>query len=190
MIVTPSNELDAVNEILSAIGSSPVNSLQDDLNVDVLNAKRILQSVSQEIQSRGWDFNTEDSVALVPDTQTGFVPCPNNYLRFTSSGYKLIRRSGYFFDIASQTNVFPQGLTVSLVRLLDFQELPQIFRKYITVRACRVFQMRYLTSTDIDTHLQLQESSAYSDIVDYDLTSGEYNIFEDDQTISQNIQRS
>ena len=50
--------------------------------------------------------------------------------------------------------------------------------------------MRYLTSTDIDTHLQLEESSAYADIVDYDLTSGEYNIFEDDQTISQNIQRS
>ncbi len=41
MIITPSNELDAVNEILSSVGSSPVNSLEDDLNVDVLNAKRI-----------------------------------------------------------------------------------------------------------------------------------------------------
>ena len=45
MIVTPSNKLDAVNEILSAVGSSPVNSLEDELNVDVLNAVRILDSV-------------------------------------------------------------------------------------------------------------------------------------------------
>lgn len=190
MIVTPSNTLDAVNEILSAIGSSPVNSLQDDLNVDVLNAKRILDGVSTEIQSRGWDFNTEDSVTLTPDSQSGFVPCPNNFLRFTASGYKLIRRSGYFFDIATQTSKFLDGLTISLVRKLDFQELPQIFRKYITVRASRVFQMRYLSSDDIDKHLQIEQSSAYADIVDYDLTTGEYNILEDDETISQNIQRS
>ena len=49
MIVTPSTELDAVNEILSSVGSSPVNSLEDDANVDVLNAVRILKAVSQEL---------------------------------------------------------------------------------------------------------------------------------------------
>ena len=75
MIVTPSNKLDAVNEILSAVGSSPVNSLEDELNVDVLNAVRILDSVSKEIQSRGWDFNIEGSVALLPDADTNLVPC-------------------------------------------------------------------------------------------------------------------
>lgn len=191
MIVTPSNKLDAVNEILSAVGSSPVNSLEDELNVDVLNAVRILDSVSKEIQSRGWDFNIEDSVALLPDTDTNLVPCPNNYLRFVSSGYKLIRRSGYFFDILSQTNEFPEGLTLdTLVRGLDFEELPEVFRKFITCRAARIFQMRYLTSDDLDKHLMTEESSAYADIIDYDLTTGNYNILNDDQYISQYIQRS
>lgn len=191
MIVTPSNKLDAVNEILSAVGSSPVNSLEDDLNVDVLNAVRILDSVSKEIQSRGWDFNIEDSVALLPDDDTNLVPCPNNYLRFVSSGYKLIRRSGYFFDILSQTNEFPEGLTLdTLVRGLDFEELPEVFRKFITCRAARIFQMRYLTSDDLNKHLMTEESSAYADIIDYDLTTGNYNILNDDQYISQYIQRS
>lgn len=191
MIVTPSNKLDAVNEILSAVGSSPVNSLEDELNVDVLNAVRILDSVSKEIQSRGWDFNIEDSVALLPDDDTNLVPCPNNYLRFVSSGYKLIRRSGYFFDILSQTNEFPEGLTLdTLVRGLDFEELPEVFRKFITCRAARIFQMRYLTSDDLDKHLMTEESSAYADIIDYDLTTGNYNILNDDQYISQYIQRS
>lgn len=191
MIVTPSNKLDAVNEILSAVGSSPVNSLEDELNVDVLNAVRILESVSKEIQSRGWDFNIEDSVALLPDDDTNLVPCPNNYLRFVSSGYKLIRRSGYFFDILSQTNEFPEGLTLdTLVRGLDFEELPEVFRKFITCRAARIFQMRYLTSDDLNKHLMTEESSAYADIIDYDLTTGNYNILNDDQYISQYIQRS
>lgn len=191
MIVTPSNKLDAVNEILSAVGSSPVNSLEDELNVDVLNAVRILDSVSKEIQSRGWDFNIEDSVALLPDVDTNLVPCPNNYLRFVSSGYKLIRRSGYFFDILSQTNEFPEGLTLdTLVRGLDFEELPEVFRKFITCRAARIFQMRYLTSDDLNNHLMPEESSAYADIIDYDLTTGNYNILNDDQYISQYIQRS
>lgn len=191
MIVTPSNKLDAVNEILSAVGSSPVNSLEDELNVDVLNAVRILDSVSKEIQSRGWDFNIEDSVALLPDDDTNLVPCPNNYLRFVSSGYKLIRRSGYFFDILSQTNEFPEGLTLdTLVRGLEFEELPEVFRKFITCRAARIFQMRYLTSDDLNKHLMTEESSAYADIIDYDLTTGNYNILNDDQYISQYIQRS
>lgn len=191
MIVTPSNKLDAVNEILSAVGSSPVNSLEEELNVDVLNAVRILDSVSKEIQSRGWDFNIEDSVALLPDDDTNLVPCPNNYLRFVSSGYKLIRRSGYFFDILSQTNEFPEGLTLdTLVRGLEFEELPEVFRKFITCRAARIFQMRYLTSDDLNKHLMTEESSAYADIIDYDLTTGNYNILNDDQYISQYIQRS
>lgn len=96
MIITPSNELDAVNEILSSVGSSPVNSLEDDLNVDVLNAKRILSAVSTEVQSRGYRFNTLNNVYLTPDSDTGLVPFAHDYIRVFSSGYKLVNRSGYF----------------------------------------------------------------------------------------------
>lgn len=191
MIITPSNELDAVNEILSSVGSSHVNSLEDDLNVDVLNAKRILKATSIEIQSRGYVFNTLNNVYLAPDSDTGLVPYARDYIRVFTTGYKLVDRSGYFFDLVSSTNEFPEGLTVGeLVKELPFEELPVIFRKYITVRAARVFQMRYLTSGDIDAHLQLEESAAYADIVDYELMTGNYNVFNDDQYISQQIQRS
>lgn len=190
MIITPSNELDAVNEILSSVGSSPVNSLEDDLNVDVLNAKRILKATSIEIQSRGYVFNTLNNVYLSPDSDTGLVPYARDYIRVFTTGYKLVDRSGYFFDLVSSTNEFPEGLTVGeLVKELPFEELPVIFRKYITVRAARVFQMRYLTSGDIDAHLQLEESAAYADIVDYELMTGNYNVFNDDQFVSQQIQR-
>lgn len=183
MIITPQNELEAVNEILSSIGSSPVSSLEDDNNVDIINAKRILKGVSTEIQSRGWYFNTLEKIHLDPeDNRYGKVnvPCPNSYLRFEAKDYKLIRRNGYFFDVYSQTNVFTEGLDIDLlIKELPFDELPEQFRKYITVKASRIFQMRYLGDTDLDAHLQIEETSAYGDVIDYDLTTANYNVFED-----------
>lgn len=190
MIVTPVTELDAVNEILSTVGSSPVSTIEGDLNVEVINARRILEGVSLEIQSRGWDFNTEDDVTLTAELISNRVPYPFSFIRVNSTDYNLTRRGGYFFDTSTQTDEFPDGLTVTVVRLMDFQELPLIFRKYITVRAARIFQARYLGSGELEQHLATAEAEAYADIVDYELTSGSYNIYNDDTTISQNIQRS
>lgn len=189
-ILTPQSELEAVNEILSSIGSSPVDTLDESLDVDVINAKRLLEATSREIQSRGWYFNTEDSVTLQPDTDSNMVPCPENYLVFYSDGYQLVRQSGYFFDIASRTSEFPNGLTVTLIRYLQFDELPEAFRKYITVRTARLFQMRFLGAQELDVSLQFAESEAYSAIVDFDLKTGNYNIYNDDTFNSGNIGRS
>lgn len=189
-ILTPQSELEAVNEILSSIGSSPVDTLDESLDVDVINAKRLLEATSREIQSRGWYFNTEDSVTLQPDTDSNRVPCPENYLVFYSDGYQLVRQSGYFFDIASRTDEFPNGLTVTLIRYLQFDELPEVFRKYITVRTARLFQMRFLGAQEIDASLQFAESEAYSAIIDFELKTGNYNVYNDDTFNSGNIGRS
>ena len=188
-VLTPQSELDAVNEILSSIGSNPVDSLENSLDVDVLNAKHILSSVSREVQSRGWFFNTEDNITLLPDADDGLVPCPENYLQFYSKGYQLIRRNGYFYDIASQTDRFPSGLIISLIRLVPFEELPEAFKKYVTCRSARLFQMRYLGSTEIDQALYLAETEAHSAVTDYELKLGNYNIFEGDTYISSIIDR-
>lgn len=196
MIITPQNELDAVNEILSSIGSSPVSSLEDDNNVDVINAKRILNGVSLEIQGRGWWFNTLVDVELEPEVE-GYgknreylVPCPNSYLKYTAHGYKLIRREGYFFDNVTQTMSFPDGIKLDLlIKKLEFNDLPDQARKYITVRSSRIFQMRYLSAEDLDAHLQIEETQALSDMIDYDLEAGQYNIFSDEGYISSGIYR-
>jgi Tail tubular protein len=191
MIITPQTELDAVNEILSVIGSMPVDTLDGQQDVDTINAQRVLQSVSREVQSRGWYFNTLTTYTLTPDTYTGLIPYPNSYLKVFADGYQLVRKSGYFFDLITDTNVFSDGITVDeLVKEIEFENLPEAFKYYITVRASRIFQARYLTSQEIDQHLQIEENNAYTQIIDFDLQSANYNIFDDDQTISQNIQRS
>ena len=52
-----SAELDAINEMLAAIGESPVTTLDEDGSADVANARRILNRINRQIQSKGWAFN-------------------------------------------------------------------------------------------------------------------------------------
>lgn len=58
MALTATTKLEAVNVLLSCIGEAPVNSLTSGL-VDAETAETILNSVSREVQSQGWGFNTD-----------------------------------------------------------------------------------------------------------------------------------
>lgn len=57
-MISPTTELDAVNEIIGAIGEAPVNTLENIMNVDVISALRILRNNNRSFQSRGWSFNS------------------------------------------------------------------------------------------------------------------------------------
>ena len=47
MTLTPLTELEAVNEILASIGESPVHTIENPTNVDVINCLRILRNVNR-----------------------------------------------------------------------------------------------------------------------------------------------
>ena len=191
MIVTPDSELDAINEILTAIGSSPVNSLEDDANVDVINARSMLYRVSREVQSKGYLFNTEYEVELLPDFYTKKIQFPNSFIRVIGSRGNYVRRDGFFFDLTERTFKFPDGITLStLVREVNFEDLPEAARKMITARAARIFQARYLSAQELDAELQQAESQAQGDLLDYELETSGYNIYSNDAFVQQQIQRN
>ena len=81
-----SGELSAINDMLAAIGESPVNSLEGDPNADVANCRRILNQVNREVQGRGWTFNIEEGAVLTPDATTGFIQFTNDFLKMSSTG--------------------------------------------------------------------------------------------------------
>ena len=191
MIVTPDSELDAINEILTAIGSSPVNSLEDDANADVINARSMLYRVSREVQSKGYLFNTEYEVELLPDFYTKKIQFPNSFIRVIGSRGNYVRRDGFFFDLTERTFKFPDGITLStLVREVNFEDLPEVARKMITARAARIFQARYLSAQELDAELQQAESQAQGDLLDYELETSGYNIYSNDAFVQQQIQRN
>ena len=53
MFLTPITELDAINEIVGSIGESPINTLENPTNSDVINAIRILSITNRSFQSNG-----------------------------------------------------------------------------------------------------------------------------------------
>ena len=59
--ITPTTELQTVNQMLSVIGEAPVNSITGTVTTDVSVAKNILDETSMSIQSMGWNFNTHYS---------------------------------------------------------------------------------------------------------------------------------
>lgn len=101
--LTATNELEAVNAMLSAIGETPVTDVDAAVTAnqaDVVVAVNILRNVAREVQRHGWRFNSEwgyvvPIAASMPMTWTdadGTVlminvwPVPTNLASFRISG--------------------------------------------------------------------------------------------------------
>ena len=191
MIVTPNNLLEAVNEVLSAVGSPPALSLDGtvDANIDVINAQTMIQRVNREVQSRGWAFNTQTNVFLPSDIFSNRIAYLYTYLKVVGSTENVVNREGYFYNLDTNSYSFPDGVTLSiLVNAVDFDYMPEVHKKYVTCRAARLFQSRYLTSQELDAELQNAELEANRGILDYELEYGKYTIF-GDTYISGQLQR-
>ena len=175
------DELAAVNDMLAAIGESPVNSLDGGPNADVANCRRILEQVNREVQAKGWTFNIEEGATLTPDVFSGLIEYMSSYLRMTvSGGTNYVNRGGYVYDRTAKTDVFTTAITVDLIRLKPYGEMPECFRSYIVAKASRRFNIRFFGAGEIEGSLQEQEQSAWQDIQEYELDFGGYNMLDGD----------
>ena len=187
MLLTPTTELEAVNELLAVIGESPVSTLSNDGFVDAVIAKDVLRRVSREVQSRGWSFNTLDDYPLLPDG-SGQINLPANTLGYDQSArydwqYNTIQRGTRVFDKKSKSFHFNEGITGSLKLFIGFDELPEPARNYITIRASRQFQRRMMGSDTLEALTQEEETRALieltthdGDVNDYTMLSGHYDV--------------
>lgn len=193
MSLTESNlnadeELSAINDMLGAIGESPVSSLGGDVHADVANCQRILAQVNREVQAKGWTFNIEEGATLTPDSFSGLIEYLPDYLRMTGSS-NYVNRGGYVYDRSAKTDVFTQDVTVDLIRLKRFDEMPECFRSYIVVKASRRFNIRFFGAGEIEASLRIQEEEAWSDIQEYELDFGQFNMMDGDAFTGGKISR-
>lgn len=173
-------ELEAVNDILGAIGESPVNTLEGDANVDVVNARRILAQVNRIEQARGWTFNIEEDAVLSPDVYSGLIPFMNTYLRLDGAdGTNYTNRSGYVYDKTNKTDRFTSPITVTLIELKTFDEMPEVFKRYIVTKAAKRFNIQFFGDGDVDTTLSNDLIDLTQMINEYELDYGGFNAFQD-----------
>jgi hypothetical protein len=175
--------LQAINQMLSGIGQAPVVSL-DVANPELALAMEILDAVNHEIQGEGWHFNTEVNYPFTPDVN-GNISVPQNVLSISDNKtsnvqkYQTVLRSGKLYDKVNHTYTFPTGSPIKcdVVWLFDFEDLPQVFKNYVTQRAARVFAGRALGSTEMVNFNAQDEGILRANCLAYDTNTSEVNIF-------------
>lgn len=171
--------LEAINIILASIGSDPVNNLDDENDVDISNASQMLDRVSRDVQRRGWDFNTAE-YTFYPDVTTKRIRWDNTIIKFTSSDSDktYAKRGDYLKNLTDDTFEFDDKVVLNTIVALDFEDLPDCFRNYIACRAAVDFQQKYFGDTAVSQDLQYDLQEAYSELVQYDMDMGDYNMLQ------------
>jgi len=168
-------KLQGVNTLLSIIGEAPLNQLTPPLTGDAALAERVLDEISTEVQGAGWSWNTMvyDNIPL---DANGHSTLPSNTLalrfnpisypsqRFVLRGIKLFDRVKNSYDLRGSLGVALTGSTTDLVaeliEELVWDEVPETGKRYIMIRAGRIFANRAITSTSIEAYTQEDEENA------------------------------
>lgn len=164
MTEAPTTQLEAVNQMLAAIGESPVSSLAGDVGVDVVTAKATLKEVTKAVQTEGWLFNTEHEFPLLRNGD-GHIFVPKNaasvdVIRNRFDGTDPVLRGERLYDRKAHTYIFTQDVKAKIIFLLPFEEMPETARHYVTYRACRKFQNNSVGSPELHRYNSTDEMQA------------------------------
>lgn len=175
-------KLEAVNEVLAGIGELPVSSLSSG-SVTASTAANKLEAVSRSTQERGWFFNTETNMKLLPDSNKN-IQLPANTLRLdeNSKGGGVVQRGLRLYDTTKHTFTFTSPVSVDIVVELAWEELPEAARVFIMYRAKRLFQADYMGEPLLTQTQTEEEKAAYHRLLQADSESGDYNIFDSYET--------
>lgn len=173
-------KLDAVNTMLSAIGEAPVNSLSSGL-VEAEVAETILNTVDREVQSMGWNFNRELNKSFAQDT-SGEIALPADILRadatLAANSKDLVQRGSKMYDKKKHTFNIGAAVKLDVVVQLNFEDMPEIAKRYVTLRATRIFQDRIVGSGTLHDFQIRDEQLALMELKEFDTTVEDHNIFD------------
>jgi hypothetical protein len=145
--------LEAVNRVLQMMGEAPINSLNGQYGL-ALQAQDSLNDVSRKLQSEGWSFNTDREKLLQRNASTNEIAVGPNISRVVIDPYRypaldIVQRGGKLYDRFNNTYVFDEDLYVDMTIILEWEELPEHARQYITIKAGRQLQEAILGSVDL-----------------------------------------
>lgn len=190
MALVPTTKLEAVNACLSNIGEAPVASLTG-LQVDAQVASSIIDEVSREVQAHGWHWNSEVHT-LKPDINSE-IKLPANTLRVDSVqddiATDVIQRGMKLYDRKENQYTFTKALKLALTVGLDFDDIPEAARRYITVRSIRLFQERVLGSDSLSKFNRSDEQQAWSLLQHEEAETGDYNVITDSYSTYSTVGR-
>jgi hypothetical protein len=179
-MATLTSQLEAINSMLGHIGESPVNSISNTATVPVSVSVAVaaLNEVSKDVQSEGWHFNTETEVKYTPTN--GSINIPSDVIQFDpiDTSLDIVQRGATLFDRKNNTTTFTKSIIVNQMRLLDWDSLPEVARRYITLKASRVFQGRIIGSRELESLIARDEYVARANLLEADGSTSNRTIFD------------
>ena len=176
-------KLEAGNTMLGFIGEAPMASLEENTGVgDAPVAEKVLDEINREIQAQGWHFNTEFDVEFAPDANKELI-FSDDIVRvdLERSRYPTIDvtlRGNKLYNRSKNTYEFEDKITGEQVKILGWDDLPELARRYITLRAARVLQDRQVGAEALTQVGVREELAALATLREYDSETSDSSIFD------------
>ena len=177
-------KLEAVNIIISVIGEAPINTITGvSLPITAIQAISMLDETSKAVQSEGWHCNTEHEYELTPDAVTSKITLPQNTLKFDLDPLLYtdsdpVQRGLKLYDRKNHTELWTKSVKGSITFELEFEDLPEQLRHYITVKSARVFANRFIGTREIEGFTLREEVEAKARAIDSDSENADRTIFD------------
>lgn len=172
-------ELEAVNICLGVIGEQPVSAIGEGVSKSTI-ARDVIYELSREIQTKQLACNTEyeflleadvDDLIALPATAIVVDPSYNSDNRY-------VERDGSLYDREDNVYEIYKDVYVDITYFLEWTDLPEHVRRYITIRAARVFQKRYLADESLHRYTQEDEYAAKAEFERNELNTEDFSILD------------
>lgn len=171
--INPASKLDAVNQILMASGDARVTTITDSPLLQVNDAVEIIEATTREVLSSPWHFNTDTEYSLSYDTDSGSdtykmvliptraitvdatYPYKDFVMRFDTDNdvFALYDKDKHTFEIE-------EDVKADIVWSYQFEQVPDLIRYYIFVRAARKYQAARIGSATLYEFTMRDEQEA------------------------------
>ena len=174
--------LEAVNICLQNIGEQPVNTLETQQINEAAQAETTILEFFKEGQTRGWSWNTELAFEFSKDTNNQIV-LPANIASFVTDEYewdgRFVMRGQKVYDREKRTYTIPDDVLTTLkadiISYLPWDECPEIYNRWTTIRSARVFSDRVLADDSIFKYTAMDEQAALVELQRVELDQAQAN---------------
>lgn len=174
-------KLEAINRMLACIDHQPINTLEGTKSAFTVSAISLLDSETQRVQLRSFDFNTEEDYPLIPDVE-GFIKIPDNMVKVEVHQIYLNRyvvRDKKIYDKLNHTFNIRETLRASVTFSFKFEELPEVFQRFITMSAAYKFTKQQLGSQAACVYTQEDLLEAKAEALAHEIDIGNYSMIPD-----------
>ena len=134
--------------------------------------------------------NSECMISPIsPSTNTRKHMFANNILRVDPSIHHhptidAIQRGSKLYDRLNNEYEFDDDLVCTIVYYRDFDKLPEPARRYMTIKAARIFVDRLVGDQGLRTYTQEDEIRARAILVETDYANADHNLLRGDPSLT------